>query len=301
MGSPEKEEGRSVVEGPQHEVAISKPFAVGKFTVTFAEWDACVQGGGCPKAADSDWGRDNRPVINVSWDDANAYVTWLTRLSGKPYRLLSEAEWEYAARAGTKTKYWWGDDIGEGNANCSGCKSLWHEQTAPVGSFKPNAFGLYDMHGNVWQWVEDCWHKNHDGAPNDGSAWITGDCSLRVVRGGSWYNLPQYLRAAYRFGDDPGYRLNNFGFRLARTITPIVNGGVTRVDERDERCEHVRRECRERHDDREEEYRECVERRGCEHREREHAERCERVRDECRERHRDREEFRECVERHQCG
>ena len=189
MGSPENEPDRDASEGPQHEVTIAKPFAVSKFEVTFEEWDACVAAAGCPRVPDR-WGRGEMPVINVSWDDAKQYVGWLSQLTGKEYRLLTEAEWEYAARAGANTRYSWGDDPGIGNANCDGCGSQWDlQQTAPVGSFKPNGFGLYDMHGNVWEWVEDSWHENYDGAPADGSAWLRGgDTSYRVVRGGSWRN-----------------------------------------------------------------------------------------------------------------
>src|SRR5262249_10215759 len=175
MGSPATEKGHNGTEGPQHLVTITKPFAVSKFDVTFADWDACVSVGGCPqegRAADIGWGRGTRPVIYVSWDDAQAYVAWLSWMTGMPYRLLSEAEWEYAARAGTTTAYFWGDEIGENNANCKGCGGQWNGSgTAPVGSFKPNSFGLYDMAGNVWQWVQDCHHSNYNGAPNDGSAW----------------------------------------------------------------------------------------------------------------------------------
>jgi formylglycine-generating enzyme required for sulfatase activity len=178
--------GRSEAEGPQREVTIAKPFALGKTEVTFAEWDACVAAGACPNAPDSTWGRGDRPVINVSWNDAKQYVAWLSL--SKKYRLLSEVEWEYAARASTTTTYSWGDDIGKGNANCRGCGSEWDSrQTAPVGSFKPNAFGLYDMHGNVFEWVEDPWHGSDEGAPTDGSPWVEGGTiSGHVVRGGSW-------------------------------------------------------------------------------------------------------------------
>jgi formylglycine-generating enzyme required for sulfatase activity len=141
-------------EGPQHKVTIAKPFAVSKFAVTFDEWDACVVLGGCPQASDSGFGRGKRPVINVNWDDAQQYVAWLSRMTGRPYRLLTEAAWEYAARAGSTTAYFWGDEIGVGNANCKGCGNQTdNRETSPVGSFKPNAFGLYDTHGNVWQWV----------------------------------------------------------------------------------------------------------------------------------------------------
>jgi len=151
MGSRATEKEREDGEGPQRKVTIVKRFAVSKFDVTFADWDACVSVGGCPQASDSGFGRGSRPVINVTWDDAQQYVAWLSRMTGQRYRLLSEAEWEYAARAGTATAFWWGDEIGTGNANCIGCGSKWDKrQTSPVGSFKPNAFGLYDMAGNVW-------------------------------------------------------------------------------------------------------------------------------------------------------
>jgi formylglycine-generating enzyme required for sulfatase activity len=195
---------------------------VSKFDVTFADWDACVSVGGCPKAGDSNFGRDTRPVINVGWDDAQTYVAWLSKMTGQPYRLLTEAEWEYAARAGTTTAYYWGGEIGKGNANCNGCGSEWdNRQTSPVGSFKPNAFGLYDMAGNVWQWVQDCYHDNYNGAPTDGSAWISADCSRRVLRGDSWYLSPQYARAANRGGLTAEGRYDELGFRVGRTlVTP---------------------------------------------------------------------------------
>ena len=182
------------------QVAIAKPFAVSKFELTFAEWDACVAHGDCvPHVSDSGWGRGRQPVINVSWDDAQSYVAWLSRITGKEYRLLSEAEYEYAARAGTQTAYPWGDDIGKNNANCDGCGSQWdNKQTAPVGSFAANGFGLYDTVGNVWEWTEDCHHNNYNGAPVDGTAWTGDDCSSRVVRGGSWLYGPPDLRAAFR-------------------------------------------------------------------------------------------------------
>jgi formylglycine-generating enzyme required for sulfatase activity len=222
MGSPATEQGRFTSEGPQHKVTIAKPFAVSKYDVTFADWDACVSVGGCPKAADSDLGRDTKPVINVGWDDAQTYVAWLSKMTGQPYRLLTEAEWEYAARVGTTTPYYWGEDIGKGNANCSGCGSKWdNQQTSPVGSFAANQFGLYDMAGNVWQWVQDCYHPDYNGAPSDGSAWASGNCGIRFVRGGSWYFAPQYLRSAFRNWSSAGNRNNGLGFRVGRTlVTP---------------------------------------------------------------------------------
>jgi formylglycine-generating enzyme required for sulfatase activity len=221
MGSPETEQGRYPDESPQHKVTIERPFAVSKFDVTFADWDACVAVGGCPQVSDSGMGRGTRPVINVSWDDAERYVAWFTRMTGKPYRLLTEAEWEYAARAGTSTAYSWGEEIGKGNANCAGCGSEWDgRKTSPVGSFKPNGFGLYDMTGNVWQWVQDCYRGGYDGALGDGSARIDSECIGRVVRGGSWGLNPRYLRSAERIGVTAGLRNRFLGFRLARTLTP---------------------------------------------------------------------------------
>ena len=210
-------------ERPVHEVTIARPFAVGVYEVTFAEWDACVSDRGCGghRPGDDGWGRGKRPVMNVSWNDAQAYVRWLSEKTGEAYRLLSEAEWEYVARAGTTTKYWWGNDIGRSRANCRGCGSRWDgRQTAPVGSFPANPFGLHDVHGNVWEWVEDCWNGSYDGAPTDGSAWKSGDCDDRRLRGGSWNDLPRDLRSAYRDGLTSGGRVVIFGFRVARSLTP---------------------------------------------------------------------------------
>jgi formylglycine-generating enzyme required for sulfatase activity len=219
MGSATNEKGRYSNEGPQHKVTIAKPFAVSKFD--FADWDACWSVGGCPQISDSGYGRGSKPVINVNWDDARQYVAWLSKMTGQPYRLLTEAEWEYAARAGTTTAYFWGDEIGKGNANCNGCGSKWDaRQTSPVGSFKPNEFGLYDMAGNVVQWVQDCYNDDYKGAPIDGSAWTSGDCSLRCVRSGSWYFQPVYLRVAYRFRISPSFRGTSVGFRVGRTLNP---------------------------------------------------------------------------------
>jgi formylglycine-generating enzyme required for sulfatase activity len=220
MGSPATQPGHQPSEAPRHQVAITKPFAVSKFELTFAEWDTCVDYGDCPQGAtDSNWGRGQQPAITVTWDDAQRYVAWLAKMTGEPYRLLSEAEYEYAARAGAATAYPWGDDIGEDNADCNGCGSKWdNTQTAPVGSFGANKFGLFDMVGNVWEWVEDCVHENYDGAPVDGSAWITGNCKNRNVRGGSWENTPANLRTANRLGTSTEFRDNMLGFRVARTL-----------------------------------------------------------------------------------
>jgi formylglycine-generating enzyme required for sulfatase activity len=200
---------------------IARNFAASKFDVTFADWDACVSVGGCPQVGDNGFGRGTTPVTNVTWDDAQQYVAWFSKMTGKPYRLLTEAEWEYAARAGTTTAYSWGDEIGKGNANCNGCGSAWdNRESSPVGSFKPNTFGLYDMAGNVWQWGQDCYHGDYNGAPTDGSAWTTGDCSVRVLRGGSWYVNPRNLRSADRGRNATDFRSTNLGFRVGRTLSP---------------------------------------------------------------------------------
>jgi formylglycine-generating enzyme required for sulfatase activity len=221
MGAPATDTARYDDEGPRHEVAIASSFAVSKFDVTFTDWDTCVSVGGCVAASDSGYGRDTKPVINITWPDAQQYVAWFSKMTGQPYRLLTEAEWEYAARAGTTTTYFWGDEIGKGNTNCNGCGSAWdNHQTSPVGSFKPNAFGLYDMAGNVWQWVQDCYHGDYNGAPTDGSAWIRGDCSRHVIRGGSWYSGPRSLSSVARLGNSTDGRGDNIGFRLGRTLTP---------------------------------------------------------------------------------
>jgi formylglycine-generating enzyme required for sulfatase activity len=222
MGSPPNTAAYSG-EIPQHKVTITKPFAVSKFVVTFVDWNACVSVGGCSQIGDSGMGGDTKPLINVTSDDVQDYLTWLTRMTGQQYRLLTEAEWEYAARAGTTTAYYWGDEVGTGNANCGGCGSKWdNRETSPVGSFKPNAFGLYDMAGNVVQLVEDCSHNNYEKAPTDGSAWVDGDCSRHMMRGGSWAGPPMQLRSANRGSvlRFAGYRFNYIGFRVGRTITP---------------------------------------------------------------------------------
>ena len=216
MGSPASEEGRFDSEGPQLRVTV-KSFALGVTEVTFDEWNACVRGGGCGgyRPGDEGWGRGARPVINVNWDDARAYVSWLSRETGESYRLPSEAEWEYAARGGTTTPFYTGTTISTGQANYS----IDRGQTTPVRTFAPNPFGLYDVHGNVWEWVEDCWHGSYRGAPSDGRAWtVGGDCGRRVLRGGSWLYAPRYLRSAARSGGSTGLRRSLAGFRVARTL-----------------------------------------------------------------------------------
>ncbi|MYF72726.1 MAG: SUMF1/EgtB/PvdO family nonheme iron enzyme [Gemmatimonadetes bacterium] len=216
MGSPSGEKGHDD-EGPRHAVRIDYRFAVGVYEVTFAEWDACADAGGCDRyVSDEGWGRGNRPVINVSWKDAQSYVRWLSARTGHKYGLLSESEWEYVARSGTDTRYSWGNEIGRNRANCDGCGSRWDaDKTALVGSFRANAWGIHDMHGNVWEWVEDCWNDSYVGAPTDGSAWESGSCDRRVLRGGSWYDEPWVLRSANRSGIYTVIRDLSNGFRVA--------------------------------------------------------------------------------------
>jgi len=206
-------------EQPVHQVNIEKPFALGKYPVTFAEYHRYCAQARCNKPGDQGWGRDKRPVIYVSWNDAFAYAEWLSEQTGKRYRLPSEAEWEYAVRAGTETAYWWGNEVGRNRANCDGCGSEWdNTSTSPVDAFKPNPFGLHDMVGNVWEWVEDCWHGNYEGAPTDGAPWTSGECKSRVLRGGSWNDVPRYVRSANRFRNWPAWRDFNVGFRLAQDL-----------------------------------------------------------------------------------
>jgi formylglycine-generating enzyme required for sulfatase activity len=222
MGFPDGEGGRFEPEAGQREVKVHG-FEIGKFAVTFSEWDFCVRDGGCAAYLPDDqgWGRGTRPVINVSWDDAQRYLRWLSAKTGKHYRLPSEAEWEYAARAGTGTARYWGEKIGINNANCGGCGSPWDgKETAPVGSFKPNGFGLYDMLGNVWQWTADCYKDSYDGAPTDGSA-VRGDaeCDQYVARGGAWNVVsPASVRSGYRSRNDRALRYVSVGFRVARSL-----------------------------------------------------------------------------------
>ena len=241
MGSPPSEEGRRDNEGPVHRVSIPSAFAVGVYEVTRGEFGRFVSSTGrsmgdeCWTREDGEWkersGRswrspgfsqtDLHPAVCVSWDDARAYVDWLSRETGEAYRLLSEAEWEYVARAGTTTRYHWGDAIGRNLANCDGCGSRWdNESTSPVGVFGANAFGLHDVHGNVLEWVEGCWNESYAGAPRDGSVSKSGNCSFHVLRGGPWGNDPRYLRAAKRGWVNSGYRGSNTGFRVARPFTP---------------------------------------------------------------------------------
>ena len=208
-------------ERPVHEVEVAS-FALSKYEVTFDEYDTFVQATGHRRPNDRGWGRGRRPVINVFWEDAAAYVAWLSRETGDEYRLPSESEWEYAARAGTTTRYSWGQDLGRNRANCRRCRSRWdNDRTAPTGSFAANGWGLHDMHGNVTEWAADCWHENYARAPPDGSAWTSGgDCGRRVLRGGSWIAYPASVRAANRLASPSGGPrvLDFIGFRVARTL-----------------------------------------------------------------------------------
>ncbi len=215
-------------EKPVHEVEI-RPFAIGRYEVTFEEYDRYAEVTGRKRPDDEGWGRGRRPVINVSWDDATAYAQWLSERTGRRYRLPSESEWEYAARAGTETEYWWGDGLGKNRANCARCGSEWdNKQTAPVGSFEPNPWDLYDTAGNVWEWARDCWHPSYHGAPVDGSSWESGDCTGRVVRGGSWDIGSVYVRSATRDRFRPDIASSGLGFRLARPPAHFAGAAVSK-------------------------------------------------------------------------
>jgi len=250
MGSPASEPGRFDNEGPQHVVTV-RAFALGKYDVTSDQFRIFLQETGyqpapCNKMLGLGWRSPGNglayppdeveprrwPAVCLDWRDADAYIAWLNakvraarplaNRSG-PYRLPTEAEWEYAARAGTSTARWWGDDIGSGNANCNGCGSRWDDNVlSDVDSFKPNPFGLYGMLGNAWQWTADCWHKSYVGAPTDGSAWTESGCSKHVLRGGSWDNVPVFVRSAARSGspaDGGEYDYSSLaGFRVARDL-----------------------------------------------------------------------------------
>jgi formylglycine-generating enzyme required for sulfatase activity len=235
MGSPKSEPGHSSNEWPQRSVTFAKPFAIGRFAVTFAEWDACEADGGCRYIDDEDKGRGDRPVSGMNWDQAKAYAAWLSKKTGMHYRLLSGAEFEYAARAGTVTPFWWGSSITTEQANYDGSAEPYNggqkgenrRKTLPVKSFNPNPWGLYQIHGNVSSWTEDCYHHSLAGVPSDGSAWTaddaignTVDCEFREWRGGSWSNSPGELRAAYSNTQYPGVGSSEVGLRVARTLQP---------------------------------------------------------------------------------
>ena len=236
MGSAESEDGRNEHESPAHTVTFAKPFAIGKYEVTFDEWEACVAEKACAAVPDDGWGRGRRPVIYVSFQMAVDYGRWLSAKTGKVYRLPSEAEWEYTARAGSTTPWFWGDDpkqaclfanVGDDSLRLEHPDWPLHDcndgfaKTAPVGTFKPNGFGLHDTAGNVWEWVEDCYNPTYEGAPPDGRAWLRGDCARRIDRGGGWYNKPSAVRSALRYaGDDSARQNNTLGFRVVRELDP---------------------------------------------------------------------------------
>lgn len=204
-------------ERPATKVTIRKPFSIGRYEVSVGEWELCVTDGGCSYKPKRKKGQSDRsPMGNLSWLDAMEYVNWLKKKTGRPYRLPSEAEWEYAARAGTKSRYWWGGDVGAGLVDCKDCGTDWVRRNPPAaGTFGANPFGLYDTSGSVWEWTADCWNKSHDGAPRDGSVRNRSDCRQRVLRGGSWRNEPDYLRSASRFNYDANVRYLVNGFRVA--------------------------------------------------------------------------------------
>ncbi|WP_332670950.1 SUMF1/EgtB/PvdO family nonheme iron enzyme [Aromatoleum sp.] len=206
-------------ERPAHRVTIGRPFAIGKYEVTNEQWAACVAAAACAKLAGDDAAMKNAPARDLSWNDARQYVQWLSKTTGKSYRLPTEAEWEYAVRGGTATRYWWGAQMAPGKANCKDCGEPWNQDgPANVGSFAPNPYGLYDLNGSVWEWVADCWHSTYKGAPDDGRAWDEANCRARVIRGGSWREGADYMLASTRFKYDASVRHSQNGFRVARDM-----------------------------------------------------------------------------------
>ncbi len=212
---------RHASENPALEVTIAKAFAIGRYEVTFDEWQVCFDAGACGEEMPDDhkWGIGRRPVMNISWWDTIKYLRWLSNETGQKYRLPTEAEWEYAARAGTTTAYSWGDEAtGLALGNCRDCGAKISHQTEPVGSFPPNPWGLYDVHGNLWEWVADCWHPTNEGAPADGSIRLADECRERGMRSGSWYYFSKNLRSSWRFKNDARVRSYGIGFRVLREI-----------------------------------------------------------------------------------
>ena len=204
---------------PAHQVTISHRFALSRNEVTFNDYDFYARMMGRDLPEDNGWGRGNRPVINVSWKEAKAYVQWLALLTGQPYRLPTEAEWEYVARAGTETSYWWGDELESERAVCGECGTEWDGQrTAPVATYPANSWGIHDMNGNVDEWVEDCYQDSYFNAPADGSAMIDGECDFRVMRGGSWFDIGRVIRSSSRYRHPPESRKNSWGFRIALNL-----------------------------------------------------------------------------------
>lgn len=208
-------------ERPVREVSIMQDFALSRYEVTFAEYDLFANATGRPLPSDEGWGRGTRPVINVSWLDAKAYTQWLSEVTGKTYRLPSEAEWEYSARAGSSTDFWWGNQMLPGMSVCDGCGSEWDaQQTAPVGQLQANPWGLYDMNGNVEEWVEDCYSDTYAVAPNDGRPLTQPNCHYRVLRGGSWFDIDRVTRSSSRYRHPADTLDSTRGFRVALELTP---------------------------------------------------------------------------------
>ena len=227
LGSPDSEEKRARFENPLRNTSISYKFEVSKYEITFDDWAKCLKDGGCAghKPDDKEWGRGKRPVIDVSFNDAKNFVKWLNKKTGETYRLLSEVEWEYVARAGQTGPFGTGNDISSKDANFdgkapygAGAAGPYLRKTQPVGQYEPNAFGVYDMHGNVYEWVEDCWNADHTGAVGDGSPRTDGDCDFRVMKGGSWVTHGYQARAAARIRYVTDYRYDDYGIRIARTL-----------------------------------------------------------------------------------
>jgi formylglycine-generating enzyme required for sulfatase activity len=206
-------------EKPPHHVTIAAPFAIGKYEVTVEQWNACADANACPRLSADTNSVKNAPARDLSWDDAQLYVKWLAKTTGKPYRLPTEAEWEYADRAGTTSKYWWGDQMRKGQANCKDCGDPWHKEGPEnVGTFAANPYGLHDMNGSVWEWVGDCWHNSYQGAPNDGHVWDAPGCNMRVIRGGSWREGGDYMLTSTRFKYSQSVRQSQDGFRVAKDL-----------------------------------------------------------------------------------
>jgi formylglycine-generating enzyme required for sulfatase activity len=221
MGASENEPGSTPDERPQHQVSFTQSFSVGRFAVTFDEWDACLAAGGCSyRPSDQNWGRGKQPFTNLLWDEAREYVGWLSRKTGRSYQLLSEAEREYVTRAGTSSAYWWGGDFAPLQANSAHPTD--HSQAMltralPVDSFAPNPWGFFQVHGNVYDWVEDCRNDSYENAPSDGSAWMNGNCEVHTLRGGTFSRRPEALRSAARLGSGGTNRIIYMSVRVART------------------------------------------------------------------------------------
>jgi formylglycine-generating enzyme required for sulfatase activity len=206
-------------EKPLHDVEIPRGFYMSSYEVTFAQYDLFAQSTNRPLPPDNEWGRGNRPVINVSWYDAKAYSAWVSEQTGKTYRLPTEIEWEYSIRAGSTSSFWYGEEVQNGYSVCDSCGSQWDGvSTAPVGSQISNPLGLFDMHGNVAEWVEDCYHDSYEGAPTKNTPWLSNACDSRVIRGGSWFDIPRVGRSSTRYRAEPNLKASNWGFRLVREI-----------------------------------------------------------------------------------